>query len=165
MADGDGLAVADADAIAQLKYRYLRGVDTKDWDLLAATLTPDAVARYGGGVHTVTGRDEIVAFLRSRLEADSVHTSHRVSHPELDAAGPDRATGRWALDDVVLDTQHRFQLVGAAWYGDTYVRTDAGWQIAETGYTRTYELIQPWAEHATMTASAWQTGGRTTLPY
>ena len=165
MGGTDGLAGDDADAIAQVKYRYLRGVDTKDWDLLAGTLVPDAVARYGGGVHTVSGRDEIVGFLRSRLEADTVHTSHRVSHPELTADGGDRATGRWALDDVVLDTEHRFQLVGAAWYDDVYVRTDDGWRIAETGYTRTYELIQPWAEHATMTASAWQTDGRTTLPY
>ena len=165
MGGTEGLAGGDAEAIAQVKYRYLRGVDTKDWELLAATLVPEAVARYGGGVHTVSGRDEIVDFLRSRLDADTVHTSHRVSHPELGADGADRATGRWALDDVVLDTQHRFQLVGAAWYEDVYVRTDDGWRIAETGYTRTYELIQPWAEHATMTASAWQTAGRTTLPY
>lgn len=161
----DQLEPTDEAAIAALKYRYLRAVDTKDWDLLVSTLTPDAVARYGGGVHTVEGRDEIVTFLRSRLEPDSVHTSHRVSHPELAADGPDRATGCWALDDVVLDTAHRFQLVGAAWYDDAYVRDGDGWRIAETGYIRTYELIQPWAEHATMTASAWQTSGRTTLPY
>lgn len=165
MGDTQALARSDADAIAQLKYRYLRGVDTKDWELLASTLVTDAVARYGGGVHTVSGRDEIVDFLRSRLEPDTVHTSHRVSHPELAADGVQRASGRWALDDVVLDTEHRFQLVGAAWYEDVYVRTDTGWRIAETGYSRTYELIQPWSEHATMTASAWQTGGRTTLPY
>ena len=165
MGDTDELTAVDAEAIVQLKYRYLRGVDTKDWALLADTLLPDAVARYGGGVHTVTGRDAIVDFLRSRLAPDTVHTSHRVSHPELSHDGPDRATGRWALDDVVLDSQHRFQLTGAAWYADVYVRTDAGWRIEETGYARTYELVQPWAEHATLTASAWQTDGRTTLPY
>jgi hypothetical protein len=161
----DGLAATDAAAIAQVKYRYLRGVDTKDWDLLAGTLADGVVARYGGGVHTVRGRDEVVDFLRSRLQADTVHTAHRVSHPELAADGPDAATGRWALDDVVLDTAQRFQLVGAAWYEDRYVRGADGWRIAETGYTRTFELVQPWAEHATMTASAWQTQGRTTLPY
>lgn len=156
---------ADRDAIAALKYRYLRGVDAKDWDLLGATLVEDAVARYGGGVHTVEGRDAIVDFLRGRLAKDTLHTAHRVNHPELVADGPDRATGRWTLDDVVLDSEHRFQLTGAAWYEDAYVRTDDGWRIAETGYTRTYELVQPWPEHATLTASAWQTDGRTTLPY
>lgn len=156
---------ADRHAIATVKYRYVRGVDTKDWDLLASTLTEDAVARYGGGVHTVEGRDAIVDFLRERMTKDSLHTAHRVNHPELAADGPDRATGRWALDDVVLDSEHRFQLTGAAWYEDVYVRTTQGWQIAETGYTRTYELVQSWPEGATLTASAWQTDGKTTLPY
>lgn len=165
MVERDPLAAADVDAVVQLKYRYVRGVDTKDWDLLAGTLTADAVARYGGGVHVVEGRAAILDFLRERLAPDRVHTTHRVGHPELAADGPDRATGRWALDDVVLDDEHRFQLVGAAWYDDVYVRTPDGWRIAETGYTRTYEVVQPWGEHTTLTASAWRTDGRTTLPY
>jgi ketosteroid isomerase-like protein len=159
-------AAADRDAIHRVKYRYLRGVDTKDWALLASTLTEDAVARYGGGVHTVAGRDAIVAFLRSRLEPDSVHTAHRVNHPELDATDdPARVTGRWTLDDVVIDSTQRFQLVGAAWYEDVYRRTPDGWRIAETGYRRTFELISQLPEGAVLTASAWQTDGRTTLPY
>lgn len=159
------LAPTDRDAIAQVKYRYLRGVDAKDWDLLASTLTADAVAHYGGGAQVVEGRDEIVDFLRQRLYRDTLHTAHRVTHPELAADGPDRATGRWAMHDVVLDSEHRFQLTGAGWYEDAYVRTADGWRIAMTGATRTYELTQPWAEGARLTASAWQTGGRTTMPY
>jgi hypothetical protein len=159
------LSQQDRDAIAACKYRYLRGVDTKDWDLLASTLTPDAVARYGGGVHTVEGRDAIITFLRERLDKDTLHTAHRVNHPELAADGSDRATGRWTLDDVVLDSELRFRLLGAAWYDDVYVRDGDGWRIAETGYTRTYELIEQWPDGATLTASAWQTDGRTTLPY
>lgn len=156
-----------ATAIAHLKYRYLRGVDAKEWGLLASTLTPDAVARYGGGVHTVQGRDAIVEFLRSRLQSSTVHTAHRVNHPELDLdpADPDRVRGRWTLDDIVIDSEQRFQLIGAAWYDDVYVRSGDGWQIAETGYTRTFELVSQLPETATLTASAWQTGGRTTLPY
>jgi hypothetical protein len=134
------LSQQDRDAIAACKYRYLRGVDTKDWDLLASTLTPDAVARYGGGVHTVEGRDAIITFLRERLDKDTLHTAHRVNHL-------------------------RFRLLGAAWYDDVYVRDGDGWRIAETGYTRTYELIEQWPDGATLTASAWQTDGRTTLPY
>ena len=33
--------------IKRLKYRYLRCIDTKDWDGLADVLTADAVADYG----------------------------------------------------------------------------------------------------------------------
>ncbi len=159
------LSVGDRQALYDLKYRYLRGVDAKEWDTLASTLTGDAIARYGGGVHTVAGRDGIVAFLRERLDRDGVHTSHRVNHPELTVDGDDRVRGRWTLDDVVIDTEYGIHLVGAAWYEDVYVRTDDGWRIAETGYTRTYELLQPLPKDATLTASAWQTDGKTTLPY
>ena len=34
--------LAEIEAIKQLKGRYQRGVDTKDWDLLASTFAPDA---------------------------------------------------------------------------------------------------------------------------
>lgn len=40
----DVQAVAE---ITRLKYRYARALDTKDWDELANTLTPDAHAVYG----------------------------------------------------------------------------------------------------------------------
>jgi len=30
-------------------------------------------------------------------------------------------------------------LIGAAFYGDSYRRTDDGWKISATGYERTYE--------------------------
>lgn len=30
-------------------------------------------------------------------------------------------------------------LIGAAFYRDTYRRTDDGWKISATGYDRTYE--------------------------
>ena len=50
--EAERLSVEDRQALHDLKYRYLRGVDAKEWDTLASTLTADAVARYGGGVHT-----------------------------------------------------------------------------------------------------------------
>jgi hypothetical protein len=38
--------LADIEAIKALKYRYLRAVDLRDWDLLVSTLTEDATAAY-----------------------------------------------------------------------------------------------------------------------
>ena len=58
--------------IRQVKYRYLRCVDLKLWDDLAEVFTPDATVDYGTMVHgqplKLTGRDEIVAFLRAKLD-------------------------------------------------------------------------------------------------
>jgi hypothetical protein len=157
------LAEPDRRAIEELKYRYLRAVDTKDWDLLADTLSEDIEASYAGGAFAASGRTEVVDFLRQRMSPDSMHTSHRCTHPELAADGPDRATGIWALNDVVLDDEQRFLLTGTGFYRDVYVRTPAGWRIATTRYDRGYELVQPWPEGAALTGSMWRTGGRSTL--
>lgn len=35
--------------LEELKYRYLRGIDTKDWDLVADTLCQDVVGEWSGG--------------------------------------------------------------------------------------------------------------------
>ena len=36
--------------IKQLKYRYLRALDLKQWDEFAATLLPEATGDYGDGL-------------------------------------------------------------------------------------------------------------------
>jgi hypothetical protein len=153
----------DRRAIEELKYRYLRAVDTKDWELLADTLTEDVEASYAGGAFEASGRTQVLDFLRQRMSPDSMHTSHRCTHPELAADGPDRATGVWALNDVVLDDEQRFLLTGTGFYEDVYVRTPDGWRIASTRYDRGYELVQPWPEGAALTGSMWRTGGRSSL--
>jgi hypothetical protein len=154
---------ADRRAIEEVKYRYLRGIDTKDWDLLASTLTEDVEAAWAGGAFEASGRDGVVETLRSWMGAESMHTSHRCTHPELTADGPEAATGIWALSDVVLDDEQRFLLTGTGYYEDRYARTPDGWRIAETRYDRGYELVQPWPEGAALTGSLWRTGGRSTL--
>ena len=154
---------ADRRAIEEAKYRYLRGIDTKDWDLLASTLTEDVEAAWAGGAFEASGRDGVVETLRSWMGAESMHTSHRCTHPELAADGPGAARGIWALSDVVLDDEQRFLLTGTGYYEDRYVRTADGWRIAATRYDRGYELVQPWPEGAALTGSMWRTGGRSTL--
>ena len=62
--------MGDIDDIKQVKYRYLRALDTKHWDEFADTLTEDVVGRYGesiGEEHHFTNRDELVTFMRNSL--------------------------------------------------------------------------------------------------
>ncbi len=159
----------DVDAISRVKYAYLRCLDQKDWDGLAAQLTDDATAAYSGGRYTYTGRDEIVAFLQRNMGREAFHSSHRVHHPEIDVEGND-ATATWALEDTVLDSELDILIFGAAFYEDRF-RCDDGagerrWRIAHTGYRRTFEAIVPTSElpGLRLTASWWATDGRSTLP-
>lgn len=41
--------------LEQLKYRYIRGIDTKDWDLVADTLCEDVVGSGAGERSTSKG--------------------------------------------------------------------------------------------------------------
>ncbi|NDZ97618.1 nuclear transport factor 2 family protein [Streptomyces sp. SID6673] len=126
----------DLEAIKQLKYRYLRALDTKDWEVFEGTLTPDVTGDYGSSLKFTT-RDELVGFMRESV-GPAVITEHRVAHPEIDVEG-DEATGRWYLQDRVIVPDFKFMLIGAAFYEDRYRRTDEGWRICGTGYDRTYE--------------------------
>ena len=55
--------LVEIEAIQQLKARYQRAVDTKDWDLMRSVLAPDARSVYSDGKHAYEGRDAIVEFL------------------------------------------------------------------------------------------------------
>ena len=132
---------ADIEAIKQVKYRYLRALDTKRWDDFADTLTDDVAGDYGSSVGegelNFTNRVDLVNYMRKSL-GPAVITEHRVTHPEITVAG-DQASGTWYLQDRVIVADFNFMLIGAAFYRDTYRRTQDGWKISATGYDRTYE--------------------------
>lgn len=132
--------MSDIDEIKQLKYRYLRALDTKHWDEFAATLTEDVSGDYGeslGAEHTFSDRESLVDFMRTSL-GPAIITEHRVSHPEITVDG-DAASGVWYLQDRVIAPDFNFMLIGAAFYRDRYRRTADGWKICTTGYDRTYD--------------------------
>ena len=136
MDTGDLLTVRQ---IEELKYRYVRALDTKDWDLFASTFTDDATATYGERL-SFTGPADIVAFMRENL-GPSMVTVHQVHHPEIAIDGHE-ATGTWSLMDRVIMTEYRFLLDGASIYRDRYRRgADGEWRIAHTGYERIYEQM------------------------
>ena len=132
--------LADIEAIKQVKYRYLRALDTKHWDDYADTLAEDIKADYGPSIGKelhFTNRADLVDYMRTSL-GPNVITEHRVTHPEIILAG-DTASGNWYLQDKVIVAEFDFLLIGAAFYHDEYRRTENGWKISVTGYDRTYD--------------------------
>lgn len=130
-----------AEAIKRVKYRYLRALDTRQWDAFATTLTDDVVADYGASVgkgHRFTDRASLVDYMQSALRPNVI-SEHRVTNPEITMNGPDMASGIWYLQDRIIVADHNFMLIGAAFYHDRYRRTGDGWKISATGYERTYE--------------------------
>ncbi|WP_109506092.1 nuclear transport factor 2 family protein [Nocardioides speluncae] len=126
----------DIDAIARLKYRYLRTLDTKEWTAFADCFVPEATADYAGLVFG--SREELVGYMRTNL-GEGMVTMHHVHHPEITVDG-DTAVGVWYLEDKVYAVPYRVVIEGAAIYEDRYVRTADGWRVQHTGYQRTFEL-------------------------
>ncbi len=133
--------LVEIEAIKNLKYRYMRGVDLKDWSLVESCFTADAHAEYGG-IPPLDGRAAILDFLRDAMSDPGFVTSHAVSQPEIELDGPDRARGSWLLRDVVIVPAAQLTLRGAAFYSDEYRREEGGWRIAGTGYRRVYEEVE-----------------------
>lgn len=123
--------------IEQLKYRYLRTLDLKDWDGFADVFEPGATGDYGENLRFASAA-EIVEFMRTSLGPEII-TVHQVHHPEIAVDG-DVATATWSLMDRVIVTEHRLLIEGASAYRDECRRgSDGAWRITHTGYERIYE--------------------------
>jgi len=89
--------LCEIEEIKQLKARYFRYLDTKQWDRLREVFLPDAI--FEGTHRPLHGADEFVAANRSRFaNAKTVHHGHM---PEIRLLGPGLARGIWAMFDWV----------------------------------------------------------------
>ena len=123
----------DVEAIKQLKARYFRTMDTKDWVGLRQVFADDVVmdtTASGGGV--VSGADAFVEFLEQALAgAVTVHHGHM---PEITLTSSTTAAGIWALHDhIVWPDGTRLQ--GDGHYHETYELTDGAWRITSSTLT------------------------------
>ena len=130
------LAALEAiEAIRQLKYRYWRHLDCKQWDELAQCFTPDAEVSYGDGQYEFQGVERIIGFLRGALGVDTGSvTIHHGHHPEIQLTGDDTASGSWALYNYMYNVRQDRGVRIGAYYQDDYLRLDGGWRIRRIGY-------------------------------
>ena len=129
---------ADWLAICEVKSRYCRCLDTKDWAGYADCFTQDLVLdTTDAGGYVVKGRDAAVALVRKSVE--TAKTAHHVHNPEVTFDGADAADVIWAMQDRVQMGEDRQALVGElghtgfGHYRERYVRCDDGkWRISST---------------------------------
>ena len=129
------MVTGDVEQLRQLKYRYLRTLDLKQWDEFEGLFVPEATGAYAE--LRFADRAELVGYMRANLPAELI-TFHQAHHPEIEVED-DRATGRWYLHDKVFVPAYDVAIEGAAFYSDRMVRTEEGWRFAHVGYRRTFE--------------------------
>ncbi len=131
----DARALAEIEAIQQLKARYFRLLDTKQWEAWREVFSDDFTAEVdGAGVHPTIrfeSPEEMVA--RNRETLASAATVHHGHMPEITLTGPDTATGIWAMMDIVkLGAGFR----GYGHYHEEYVKQGGAWRIRRLRLTR-----------------------------
>jgi SnoaL-like domain len=130
--------------IKQVKARYFRTMDTKDWDAYAEVFAPDAVmdmrsemrdgVTEGEGV--TTGNRAIAEFVKGSI--DVVTTVHHGHMPEITFTSDTTANVIWAMEDKLrwpdgypIKTMH-----GYGHYHETYRCIDGAWKIQTIRLTR-----------------------------
>ena len=127
-------STADIEAIKQLKARYFRTLDTKDWTAFRAIFTDDLVLdTSGSGGDVINGADAFLEFLQPTL-ADVV-TVHHGHMPEIELTSPTIATGIWAMEDL-LRWPDGTELRGYGHYHETYEKSADRWRIKSSSLTR-----------------------------
>jgi hypothetical protein len=129
------------ESIKQLKARYCRYLDTKDWAAWRTIFADDFVSDTSeAGGRVIAGADDFVAFTRRALGRPAQPTAHQVHTPEIELTSATTARGIWALQDVV-----RFwpgvTLVGYGHYHETYESVAGQWVIRTSKLTRLREDI------------------------
>jgi hypothetical protein len=126
--------LADIEAIKQLKARYFRLMDIKDWDAFGDVFTSDAVLR--GGDREVAGRSAIVDYIS--MMSDGVRSAHQGFLPEIEMLGAGHASGIWAMSDYyeVRGTEPPVGFQGFGHYEDRYALEDGAWRISASRLTR-----------------------------
>ena len=127
--------ISDRLELMDLMVRYSHAVDNRAWPEFDDIFTPDATIDYTvfGGPRGTVG--EIKEYLSSTLSGFPTF-QHLISNPELRIDG-DHATGRTMCFNPMGVArpegeagEPRIFFCGL-WYLDTFVRTAAGWRIAE----------------------------------
>ena len=124
----------DVEAIKQLKARYCRTMDTKDWAAMRRVFTDDVemdTTDSGGGV--VNGADAFMSFLLDAI--GDVITVHHCHLPEIQISSPTSASAVWAMEDM-LRWPDGTELHGYGHYHETYEKVVGDWRIRRSELTR-----------------------------
>jgi uncharacterized protein (TIGR02246 family) len=129
------------EAIKQLKARYFRTMDTKDWVAMRDVFADDVVVdTTESGGPLVSGADEFMAFLEPILH--DVVTVHHGHMPEIEVTSPTTASGIWSMEDM-LRYPDGSEMHGFGHYHETYEKVGETWRIKTLTLTRLRQDLTP----------------------
>lgn len=130
--------------IEQLKARYFRCMDAKDWTGLEAVFTPYVLTDFRESTQPrnesllIEGAARYVATLAPILQP--LVTVHHGHMPEIEITSGTTATGIWAMEDMLWAPDGSAipwrRLHGYGHYHERYEKWDGRWRISAIRLTR-----------------------------
>jgi hypothetical protein len=125
--------LADREAIRELMYRYGRGVDTVNLEMVLSTFDDPSnlIVQTGSGPQDRhEGRKAVEEFYKGRAAYNKTNRliRHRYKNPLIELSG-DTATASVYWDEIREENNTLIQ--GGGTYFDKLRRTDAGWKFSE----------------------------------
>lgn len=117
----------DRIAINDLQARYFRGLDRRDFGLIASCYTPDAYVDYSGTV--AEGVEQIIKTTQSVLNFH--HTTVFMGNHSAEVKGDTAEGETYAIDWLRYTKDGKdYDMWGALRYYDTFIRVDGEWKIS-----------------------------------
>jgi hypothetical protein len=153
----------DRQDILDCVYRYARGVDRHDRELILS-------AYHGNAVHTrgdFSGSpEEFADWVHARHTGRSRRQQHHITNHTIDFSGPDVAYGETYYIATAVQESGSHVVVVCGRYIDRFERRDAGWRIAERVVVREWHSTSPVDELIeTLTESTAITWDRSDISY
>ena len=143
MAEDPLQQMLDYKAIIELKAKFARTADAKDWDGFREVFHSEGIFDFGGG-YVVEGGDAFVKEVAQQLE--NGRSLHRFILPEITIRSATEASGEWVLNDYIEwtpdpKTGERRGFQGFAREYELYRKIDGAWKIA--AWRVHYERMDP----------------------
>lgn len=137
------LPTIDRTQICELKARYCRYLDTKDWARLRRVFADEVV--FDGLWSTADTPDEFVEHVAKNFAV--IRSVHHALLPEFASVSPDRVRGVWAMTDYLswpvgersylgVSLPGQWGVKGYGHYEEEYLRIAGEWKISHWRLTR-----------------------------
>ncbi|HEY3698951.1 MAG TPA: nuclear transport factor 2 family protein [Spongiibacteraceae bacterium] len=121
------------EAIRELKHRYFRALDTRDFDLLATCLTADIVIDYGPA-GSYANRDNFMQMVCDFARTDTQRGLHFGLNCEIELLNSTEAIVQWVTHFVAFDPIVNRTLEQSGVYRDLCRKQAEHWLIATSRY-------------------------------
>jgi len=136
----------ELEAIRQLKYRYARCVDLRDYKAIEGMLaegftwlfsTPEAPEKI-----ETRDRTGYLKIMYDRFPPEVI-AQHHMHHPEIALTGAASAEGTWYLEYSSANTKTRQSARGTSLYHDLYVKEGGAWKFKQMRYRVVFRIEEP----------------------